>query len=71
MAAFGLFLLSMVSSDLIIDTMKAIQSQAPRWGASEAPLILLQLISTIILDWLKLSTNPYMDVISFAGPPSW
>ncbi len=69
MAAFGLFLLSMVSSDLIIDTMKAIQSQAPQMMVSEAPPILLQLISTIILDWLKLSTNPYMYVTLFAGLP--
>jgi len=69
MAALGLFLLSMVSSSLIIDTMKTIQSQAPQMLVSEAPPILLQLISTIILDWLKLSTNPYIFITLIAGLP--
>ncbi|MFA5887582.1 MAG: hypothetical protein WC852_02640 [Candidatus Nanoarchaeia archaeon] len=69
MAAFGLLLLSQVSSNLIIDTMKAIQSQAPQMMVTEAPPILLQLISTIILDWLKLSTNPYIYVTLFVGLP--
>jgi uncharacterized membrane protein YjdF len=68
-AALGLFLLGLISSSLIIDTMKAIESQAPQMMLSEAPPILLQLISTIILDWLKLTTNPYMLITLFAGLP--
>lgn len=68
-ASFALFLLGMISSSLIIDTMKAIESRAPQMMVSEAPPILLQLISTILLDWLKLTTNPYMLITLFAGLP--
>lgn len=67
--ALGLFLLSMTSSNLIIDTMKAIESQAPQMIVSQAPPILLKLIATMVLDLVKNATNPFILVSLIAGLP--
>lgn len=67
--ALLLFILSLVTADKIIDTMKLIESQAPQMMVSSAPLVLLKLISAIILEWMKLSTNPYILVAFISAIP--
>ncbi len=59
-AALMLFLFSLVSSKMVIDAMKSIESAVPQMMAANAPPMLLNLISTIVLEWVKLSTNPYI-----------
>lgn len=64
--ALMLFLFSLVSSDMIIDTMHSLESKMPEMAVENAPPMLLNLIATVILDWVKLSTNPYI-FYSLAG----
>ncbi|MDD4878089.1 MAG: hypothetical protein PHO02_03575 [Candidatus Nanoarchaeia archaeon] len=62
--ALLLLILSLVSADSVVDTMKALESQAPQMMVNNAPPVLLKLIATIVLDWVKSATNPFI-LISF------
>lgn len=67
--ALMLFLFSLVSSDMIIDTMHSLESKFPELAAANAPPLLLELIASVILDWVKLSTNPYILYALAAAVP--
>lgn len=67
--ALLLFVLSLITADKIIDTMKLIESQAPQFMVSNAPPVLLKLIATVVLEWVKTATNPFILVSLIAGIP--
>lgn len=67
--ALLLALLNLISPNSVIDTMKALESQAPQMMVGSAPPILLKLIATIILDWMKSATNPFILISLIAGLP--
>ncbi|MDI6738171.1 MAG: hypothetical protein QME12_06705 [Nanoarchaeota archaeon] len=67
--ALLLFILSLITADKVIDTMKLIESQAPQMMVASAPPVLLKLIATIILDWMKSATNPLILISLIACLP--
>lgn|GEM_PF-6163036 len=67
--ALMLFVFSLVSSSMVIDTMGSLESAVPQMMVEDAPPILLNLIASIILDWIKLSTNPYILYALAAAVP--
>lgn len=67
--ALLLFLLSLVSADSIISTMKALESQIPQMMVASAPPILLKLIAALILEWMKSATSPFILVSFIASLP--
>lgn len=64
-----LFILSLITADKVIDTMKLIESQAPQMMVTSAPPVLLKLIATVILEWMKSATNPLILVALIAAIP--
>lgn len=68
-AALALFFVSLIQPDYIVETMRTIESQVSQAMATDAPPVVLKLIATIILDWIKLSTNPYIIIALIAGVP--
>lgn len=67
--ALLLALLNLISPNSVIDTMKALESQAPQMMVAEAPPVLLKLIATVILDWVKSATNPFILISLLSSLP--